>query len=53
MRDDDLLPDLKRQGVSDAAIEKLAPTALFRVVIDAKYVSARGSCSTSSSYASW
>ena len=29
---------MKRQGVSDAAIEKLAPTALFRVVIDAKYV---------------
>jgi len=38
VRDDDLLPDLKRQGVSDAAIEKLAPTALFRVVIDGKYV---------------
>ena len=37
VRDDDLLPDLKRRGVSDAAIEKLAPTALFRVVIDAKY----------------
>ena len=38
VRDDDLLPDLMRQGVSDAAIEKLAPSALFRVVIDAKYV---------------
>ena len=38
VRDDNLLPDLKRQVVSDAAIEKLAPTALFRVVIDAKYV---------------
>ena len=38
VRDDDLLPDMKRQGVSDAAIEKLAPTALFRVVIDGKYV---------------
>ena len=38
VRDHDLLPDLTRQGVSDAAIEKLAPTPLFRVVIDAKYV---------------
>jgi len=28
---------MKRRGVSDAAIEKLAPTALFRVVLDAKY----------------
>ena len=37
VRDDDLLPVMKRRGVSDAAIEKLAPTALFRVVIDAKY----------------
>ena len=39
VRDDDLLPDLKRRCVPDAAIEKLAPTALFRVVIDGKYVS--------------
>ena len=38
VRDDDLLPDMKRRGVPDAAIEKLAPTVLFCVVIDAKYV---------------
>ena len=37
VRDDDLLPDMKRRGVSDAAIEKLTPTVLFRVVLDAKY----------------
>jgi len=37
VRDENLLPDMKRRGVSDAAIEKLAPTALFRVVLDAKY----------------
>ena len=38
VRDHDLLPDMKRESVSDAAIEKLAPSPLFRVVIDAKYV---------------
>jgi hypothetical protein len=35
--DDDLLPDMKRRGVSDTAIEKLAPAAFFRVVLDAKF----------------
>ena len=40
VRDNDLLPDMQRRGVSEGAIEKLAPTALFRVVLDAKY--ARG-----------
>jgi hypothetical protein len=37
MRDDDLLPDMKRRRVSNATIEKLAPSPLFRVVLDAKY----------------
>ena len=37
VRDDNLLPELQRRGVSEAAIEELAPTALFRVVLDAKY----------------
>ena len=37
VRDHGLLPNMKRRDVSDAAIEMLAPTALFRVVIDAKY----------------
>ena len=29
--------ELQRRGVSEAAIEELAPTTLFRVVLDAKY----------------
>ena len=37
VRDDDLLPEMRRRDVSDAAVELLAPTALFRVVLDAKY----------------
>ena len=37
VRDDNLLPELQRRGVSEAAIEELAPTTLFRVVLDAKY----------------
>ena len=37
VHDDDLLPEMKRRDVSDAAVELLAPTALFRVVLDAKY----------------
>ena len=37
VRDDDLLPDLKRRGVSKAAIQELAPSPLFRVVLDAKF----------------
>ena len=37
VHDDDLLPEMKRRDCSDAAVELLAPTALFRVVLDAKY----------------
>ena len=36
VRDDDLLPDIRRRGVSDTAIEKLASTAIFRSVVNAK-----------------
>ena len=35
--DDALLPDMFRRGVSNAAIQELAPSPLFRVVLDAKY----------------
>ena len=37
VRDDALLPDMYRRGVSNAAIQELAQTALFRVVLDAKF----------------
>jgi len=36
VRDDALLPDMYRRGVSNAAIQELAPS-LFRVVLDAKF----------------
>ena len=41
VRDDSLLPDMMawrcRRGVSNAAIQELAPSPLFRVVLDAKF----------------
>ena len=37
VRDDALLPDMYRRGVSNAAIQELAPSPLFRVVLDAKF----------------
>ena len=37
VRDDSLLPDMYRRGVSNAAIQELAPSPLFRVVLDAKF----------------
>ena len=37
VRDDALLPDMKRQCVSNDAIQELAPSPLFRVVLDAKF----------------
>ena len=36
VNDDSLLPDMYR-GVSNAAIQELAPSPLFRVVLDAKF----------------
>ena len=37
VRDDALLPDMYRRGLSNAAIQELAPSPLFRVVLDAKF----------------
>jgi len=37
VRDDDLLLDMERRGVSDTALQELAPSPLFRVVLDAKF----------------
>ena len=37
VNDDSLLPDMYRRGVSNAAIQELAPSPLFRVVLDAKF----------------
>jgi len=35
--DDDLLLDMERRGVSDTALQELAPSPLFRVMLDAKF----------------
>ena len=49
VRDDNLLPELQRRGVSEAAIEELAPTALFASSSTPSTPTARSSCSSSSS----